>query len=128
LSALFTGGVFLDGWAHTHGRVDDSFLTPWHAVLYSGYLATATLLVGRTVWGLGHGRSWRTALPDGYGLALAGVACWIVGGPFDFAWHFVFGFEANVEALLSPAHAILALGFGLMASGPLRAGLRRPRG
>jgi hypothetical protein len=30
--------------------------------------------------------------------------------------------------LLSPAHAVLALGFGLMASGPLRAALRRPRG
>jgi hypothetical protein len=28
LCAAFVGGLFLDGWAHTHGRVDDSFLTP----------------------------------------------------------------------------------------------------
>jgi hypothetical protein len=71
---------------------------------------------------------WRTALPDGYGLALAGAGLWVVGGPFDAAWHTVFGFEANVEALMSPAHTVLALGCALMSSGPLRAGLRRPAG
>jgi hypothetical protein len=126
LAATFTGGVFLDGWAHTHGRVDDTFLTPWHAALYSGFFAMAVLLVGRAAWGVRRdGLPWRRAMPDGYGLGLAGVACWIVGGPFDALWHSVFGFEANVEALLSPAHAVLVLGFGLMASGPLRAGLRR---
>ncbi len=57
-------------------------------------------------------------MPAGYGLSLAGVACWFVGGPFDAVWHEIFGFEADVEALMSPAHAILAIGFGLMASGP----------
>ena len=44
LSAAFVGGVFLDGWAHTHGRVDQSFFTPWHAVFYAGYAATASVL------------------------------------------------------------------------------------
>ena len=128
LSAVFLGGVFLDGWAHTHGRVDDSFFTPWHAALYSGFLATAALLVGRGTWGLRRGASWREAMPAGYGLSLAGVGCWVVGGPFDAIWHTLFGFEVDVEALMSPAHTILALGYGLMASGPLRAALRRPRG
>ena len=28
LGAAFTGDLFLDGWAHTHGRVDDTFFTP----------------------------------------------------------------------------------------------------
>ena len=128
LSALFLGGLFLDGWAHTHGRVDESFFTPWHAALYAGYVATAALLVGRAAWGIRRGAAWRHAMPAGYGLSLAGVACWIVGGPFDAVWHTVFGFEADVEALMSPAHTLLALGVGLMASGPLRAALRRPRG
>lgn len=128
LSALFLGGLFLDGWAHTHGRVDDSFFTPWHAALYAGYVATAALLVGRAAWGIRRGAAWRDAMPAGYGLSLAGVACWIVGGPFDAIWHTLFGFEADVEALMSPAHTLLALGVGLMASGPLRAALRRPRG
>jgi hypothetical protein len=88
----------------------------------------ALLLVGRAAWGVARfGLPWRRAVPDGYELGLAGVACWVAGGPFDALWHEVFGFEADVEALMSPAHAILALGFGLMASGPLRAALRRPR-
>jgi len=128
LSLTFLGGVYLDGWAHSHGRVDDTFFTPWHAVLYSGFLAMAALLLGRAVWRLARGAHWRAALPDGYGLSLAGVALWLVGGPFDLAWHSVFGFEANVEALLSPAHTVLALGVALMTSGPLRAALRRPAG
>jgi hypothetical protein len=128
LSALFTGGLFLDGWAHTHGRVDDTFFTPWHAALYSGFLALALLLAGRAAWGVAReGLPWRRPLPAGYGLSLAGVAFWFVGGPFDAVWHGIFGFEADVEALMSPAHAILAMGFGLMASGPLRAGLHRRR-
>jgi len=125
LSAVFIGGLFLDGWAHTHGGVDQTFFTPWHAVLYSGFLAAALFLGGGLVWGVRHGRPWRAALPDGYGLSMLGVALWVVGGPFDFAWHAVFGFEVDVEALLSPAHAVLALGASLMTSGPLRAILRR---
>src|SRR5947207_2490418 len=126
LGAAFTGGLFLDGWAHTHGRVDDTFFTPWHAVLYSAFFATAILYVGRAAWGVRRGGGWHGAMPPGYGLGLVGVGCWVIGGPFDAVWHSVFGFEANIEALLSPAHAILALGYGLMASGPLRAGLQRP--
>jgi hypothetical protein len=66
LAATFTGGVFLDGWAHTHGRVDDTFFTPWHAVLYAGFLAMALLLVGRAAWGVARdGASWRRAMPEG---------------------------------------------------------------
>ena len=128
LAVLFTGGLFLDGWAHTHGRVDDTFFTPWHAALYGGFFAMALLLVGRAAWGVARDSlPWRHAMPDGYGPALVGVALWIVGGPFDALWHEMFGFEANVEALMSPAHAVLALGIGLMASGPLRAALRHPQ-
>ena len=128
LAGLFAGGLFLDGWAHTHGRVDATFFTPWHGVLYSAFLALALLLLGRAAWGWRRGGAGGAAVPDGYGLALAGVGLWVIGGPFDLLWHSLFGFEADVEALLSPAHAVLALGFGLMTSGPLRAGLRRPRG
>ena len=45
LAGLFAGGLFLDGWAHTHGRVDATFFTPWHGVLYSAFLALALLLL-----------------------------------------------------------------------------------
>ncbi len=126
LSAIFLSGVFLDGWAHTHGRVDDSFFTPWHAVVYSGYLAIAVFLVSTLVTNVVRGHPWRQAPPDGYGLSLLGVVLWAAGGPADLAWHQLVGFEANVEALLSPAHTLLGIGFALIVSGPLRAALRRP--
>src|SRR4030095_3704312 len=56
LSAWLIGGAFIDGWAHTHGRVDTTFFTPWHVTFYTGFLALA-----------------------------CGV-CLIVGGPFRAAW------------------------------------------
>ena len=125
LSAAFVGGLFLDGWAHTHGRVDDTFFTPWHAVLYGGWGACLLMLVGTLVRNVARGRSWRVALPTGYGLSLAGALLWFVAGPTDLLWHSLFGFEAGVEALLSPAHLLLALGMGLVVTGPLRAALSR---
>jgi len=125
LSAAFVGGLFLDGWAHTHGRVDDTFFTPWHAVLYGGWGACLLMLLGTLLRNVARGRSWRVALPTGYGLSLAGALLWFVAGPTDLLWHSLFGFEAGVEALLSPAHLLLALGMGLVVTGPLRAALSR---
>src|SRR4249920_2010786 len=37
LEAWWVGGLFVDGWAHAHGKVDQSFFTPWHAILYAGF-------------------------------------------------------------------------------------------
>jgi hypothetical protein len=34
LSAWLIGGLYLDDWAHSHGKVGDVFFTPWHAILY----------------------------------------------------------------------------------------------
>ena len=51
LSAWLIGGVFLDGWAHVNLPGLETFFTPWHAVLYSGFLAVAALI------GVGVGRS-----------------------------------------------------------------------
>ena len=126
LSAILLGGLFLDGWAHTHGRVDNTFFTPWHAVLYAGWATCLLVLAGTLVRNVAEGHAWRQALPAGYGLSLVGAALWLVGGPSDLIWHELFGFEADVEALLSPAHFILALGVGLIVSGPLRSAWGQP--
>lgn len=118
LSSWFVGGLFLDGWAHTHGKVDDSFFTPWHGVLYSGHLATL-LYLGWQWWP-------PRALPAGYGLSLAGALLFVVGGVGDFSWHELFGIERSIEALLSPTHLLLALGLALVVTGPLRAARQQP--
>jgi hypothetical protein len=123
---MFVGGLYLDGWAHAHGRVDQSFFTPWHAVFYAGYAATASVLVAAVVRHHGRGYAWRRAVPSGYGLSLLGVVVFALAGCGDMIWHILFGIEAGVQALLSPTHLALALGMGLIVSGPLRAAWPQP--
>ena len=47
LGALLVGGVLTDAWAHTNRLSTlENFFTPWHAMLYTGFAATAAW----TVW------------------------------------------------------------------------------
>jgi hypothetical protein len=125
LSLWFMAGIFLDGWAHTHGRADETFFTPWHAVLYSGHLAATAYLFIAFVRNVMRGSTWRQALPAGYGLSLFGGMLFAIGGLGDLIWHTLFGIEQNVEALLSPTHLLLAFAGALIVSGPLRAAWQR---
>jgi hypothetical protein len=125
LSAWLVGGLYLDGWAHSHGRVDDVFFTPWHAVLYSGAFAIILLLSATYARNLLAGYTWLRLLPAGYGLSLAGAALFMLGGALDMLWHQTFGVEVNLEALLSPTHLLLATSGVLMVGGPLRAAWTR---
>ena len=116
----------MDGWAHTHNRVDQSFFTPWHAILYSGWVVVTIVLISVALIGRARGRALREALPAGYFLSLIGGIGFGVGGLGDMAWHIAFGIEKGTEALLSPTHLLLAVSMGLVVSGPLRAQLARP--
>ncbi len=126
LSVWVIVGFYLDLWAHAHGRVDDTFLTPWHAILYSG-AATFGLALGLlAARNIARGVPWRLALPGPYLVSLAGAVLFIVAGQFDFVWHSMFGFEGGVEALLSPSHLALASAGILGLSGPVRSVWSRP--
>lgn len=118
---LFTG-LYLDGWAHNNiPEQIDSFFTPWHMVLYSGYAVAAAILGGQYLLNLRQGYQWSKALPLAYMTSLIGAIIFAIAGNLDFIWHAVFGFEENVEALVSPSHLSLAVGGIMMMSGPLRA-------
>jgi hypothetical protein len=126
LCLVFQGGAYLDVWAHVHRPELETFFTPWHAVLYSGFFAVAVataapLVIGRRE----RGGPWSAALPAGYDWSLIGVLVFFLGGVLDMLWHVVFGVEADVEALLSPSHLVLAVGSTLILTGPLRAAWRR---
>jgi hypothetical protein len=126
LSLLFVVGLFIDGWAHNHGRVDDSFFTPWHLIFYSAFGLVALFLAFTQYRNVRRGYAWSAALPPGYMLSLVGAIIFAVGGVGDLIWHTLFGIEAGSEALLSPTHIMLAAGMVLITTGPLRAAwLRR---
>lgn len=121
LASLMLFGVHLDAWAH-HRFALETFFTPWHGLLYSGYALLALLLVVRA-WRGGGVRP--GTMPAGYEWSLVGAGLFALGGLGDLLWHTLFGIEVDVEALLSPPHLLLALGAGLMVTGPLRAALAR---
>jgi Tol biopolymer transport system component len=121
LSLWLVGGFYVDIWAHAHGRVDDSFFTPWHALLYSGAASFAVVLGAAAVLGRPRGVPIRDTLAPPYRVAFLGSVLFAVAGLIDLAWHTLFGFEVDVEALLSPTHLLLATSGMLMVGGPIRA-------
>jgi hypothetical protein len=125
LASCLIGGVFLDGWAHNHGKVDQSFFTPWHAVLYSGFAILAAFLVLTLVMNHASGMPWRSAYPPAFGSSVVGAAVFAVGGVGDLIWHTLFGIEQGIEGNISPSHLTLALGGLLLFSGPLRSAWRK---
>lgn len=129
LSAVFVTGIYVDGWAHnTFPNLIETFFTPYHALLYGGFFMAAGVLCV-TAW-QNHrlGYAWSRALPQAYLPALLGVALFMFGGNGDLLWHEIFGFEEDIEALLSPTHLLLLVGGLLIVSAPLRAVWQRPNG
>lgn len=120
MGALVMAGVIQDGWAHNHGLVDQSFMTPWHAMLYGMMALTGLVLGFFAIKYKSEGYSTAHALPRGYWTSLAGVILFIVGGLLDLLWHTLYGIEVDINALVSPTHLLLALGGALVFAGPLR--------
>lgn len=121
LCSWLLAGVYIDGWAHNHFNIIDTFFTPWHAVLYSGFLSIVIFLGVTLARNVRKGYLWWAAVPPGYGFSLVGIVVFGIGGIGDFFWHTLFGFDVELATLLSPTHLMLAAGGLLIVSGPLRA-------
>jgi hypothetical protein len=117
-------GLFVDGWAHRNEK-PETFFTPWHGLLYSGFMASAVWMLMVVRRHQRPGMSFRKAMPVGYGFRSVGVGVFGVGAILDLVWHELFGVEANIEALLSPTHLVLLIGGLLMAVGPIVSTLAR---
>jgi hypothetical protein len=120
--ACLVGGALTDAWAHTN-IIDEleSFFTPWHALFYGGFAATAAWTFWLGYRRRGAGRPWwRSGWPAGYALGALGAVIFMVSGVVDLAWHSAFGIENGLDAGFSPSHIGLVLGATLLLTSPLR--------
>jgi len=124
LATWLLAGIFADGWAHNHIDVD-SFFTPWHALLYTGYLANAIFYGWTALRARRRGRSWAASVPPGYGWAAFGVLLFFVSGLGDMTWHILLGIEVSVSAGFSPPHLGIMISTGLIVSAPFVAAWKR---
>lgn len=119
-------GFFIDGYAHGNLRGSlESIFTPWHAILYSGFLATSGWMFWMITRRLHQWQGLRV-IPVGYELGLVGIFVFGVGGMADLIWHTVFGIEVGLDALRSPSHIMLFIGAILLMTAPLRASWQEP--
>jgi hypothetical protein len=118
-------GLFIDAHQHLFLAVE-SFLNPWHMTMYSGAIAAAVVLGVTIAKNYGRAGSFWKAVPTGYAQSVAGVAVLLLGGALDFVWHAVFGFEHQLDLLLSPPHLFLLTGLFFLITGPVRSALARP--
>jgi hypothetical protein len=131
LATLTLFAVFWDGLLHNNTGELDSFWSSAHIGMYAGLTALGAWIglvflrhqpKGRLELSL-------AAVPRGYGLALVALPLAALGGPGDFIWHAIYGFENQVDAPFSPTHQMLFLSGALLGAIPLasiwwRSGLR----
>ena len=119
-SIWFLAGLYLDGWAHNHGMVDNTFFTPWHAVFYSGFVAVSAVLAAFVLASYIRGQLWQRDIPRAYRSAIVAAPLFAMGGVADLWWHSTFGFEAGIEILLSPPHLLLSSSMFVICAAPAR--------
>lgn len=108
-------GAIMDGVFHVfQGFKIESFFIPPHFVMYGGWFCISILIVVYAVLQIRKGSDMVDWLPPRYGLAAVGAILFGIAGGLDIISHALLGFEFNLEVLLSPAHLVLFLAFGLI--------------
>jgi hypothetical protein len=125
LLLLLSAGVYMDGWSHIEYGPDQSVFSEYHLLFYTSLAMIGLWLVGNAYRYIRQGYRGLNAIPEGYTLSFLGVFIFGVGGVLDLTGHSLFGFETGTEALLSPTHMILFIGWSLIALGPARAAAKR---
>lgn len=129
LILLVEVGFSLDAWSHSTYGPDQSVLSEYHLLMYGsvGVLGAYLTYIGATR--MREGASWRNALPAGFGIGFLGLLAFGVSGVVDLIGHALFGFEAGIEARMSPSHLGLFVGLTLLRLAlPLAAGARQRAG
>ena len=117
----FILGGFYDEYYHYRFGVEiESFFTPSHYLLYSGFLAITSFTGINMIVNHATIPDWKKTLPPGYNVTVLGIIVFSIGGGVDFIWHMILGFEGQVEALYSPPHLLLGVSAAMMYISPLK--------
>ena len=101
----FLVGTWIDASAHSYLNTElESFFTPWHAMLYSGYAFSvlSTMYIKNSI------KDYKIDI------GVLGAVIFGIGGGLDLLWHTFLGIEQGVEPLVSPSHLMLFLGAFMM--------------
>jgi hypothetical protein len=128
LSVLTLFAVFWDGLLHNNTGELDSFWSSAHIAMYAGLSVLGGWIGLVFVKRQPRGRLELSlaAVPHGYGLALVALPLAALGGPGDFLWHAIYGFENQVDAPFSPTHQMLFLSGALLGGIALASAWARP--
>jgi len=121
LSAWFSTGLTIDAWAHSNIPELETFFTPWHAIFYSGFTATAAWVLVMIVRYVRQGRSGIGVVPVGYGWTVVALAVFGLSGIADAVWHTLWGIETTINILFSPSHLSGVASLIIIVTSPLRA-------
>lgn len=128
-STLIVVGILWDiSWHRTVGR--DTFWTPAHIAIQlggliggftAGWLVIRTTFFGTTAEKAAAVKLWGFHAPLGAWLTIWGCLAMLTSAPFDNWWHDAYGLDVKI---ISPPHAVLALGMWSVVGGCLLLVLR----
>lgn len=121
LNLWLISGLYIDGWSHEHGKPLTSFFTPWHGIFYAGFFSVALYIVFPTIKNFITTHKFSLVYPSFYFPAILGVFIFSLGGIGDVIWHGIYGFETQIDAILSPTHLALYMGMYLIFISTLNA-------
>jgi hypothetical protein len=117
-------GVLWDiSWHQTIGR--DTFWTPAHLAIYlggivagltCGWTALRVTFAGTRLERAATVRFWGFRAPLGAWVCIWGAFAMVTSAPFDDWWHNTYGLDVKI---LSPPHAVLAVGIGAIQIGAM---------
>jgi hypothetical protein len=124
-SIMLTLGLWLDIWSHNAFGPDQSVFNEFHMLFYGALISMTGFLAYTHFTSLKKGVAWRHSLPKGYGLATLGVIIFGGSGFFDLIGHALFGFETGMEAIFSPSHIGLFIGWFIISFAAINAAFAR---
>ena len=129
-ATLIVVGILWDiSWHRTIGR--DTFWTPAHIAIQlggliggitAGWLVVRTTFFGTTAERAGAVKLWGFYGPLGAWVTIWGCLAMLTSAPFDNWWHDAYGLDVKI---ISPPHAVLALGMWSVVGGCLLLVLRQ---